>query len=71
MIARSVRPAIGATLRSSRPNSSRNTTPYKSTLTPPALISVWSTSQSTRRPRTLRRYQPGDAISRPDVGDED
>ncbi len=40
MMARSVRPAIGATSASCRPNSSENTTPYRFRLRPPASISV-------------------------------
>ena len=36
MMARSVRPAIGATCGSSCPNSSANTTPYRRLLRPPA-----------------------------------
>ena len=44
MMARSVRPAIGATCGSSRPNSSANTTPYRWVLRPPALTRVWSIS---------------------------
>ena len=47
MMARSVRPAIGATCGSSRPNSSANTTPYRWVLRPPALRRVWSTSHRT------------------------
>ena len=48
MMARSVRPAIGATWASSRPNRSANTSPYSCPLSPrPAFSSVWSTSHRT------------------------
>jgi hypothetical protein len=40
MIARSVRPAFGATAGSSRPNISRNTTSYRRVPRPSALTSV-------------------------------
>ena len=40
MMARSVRPALGATAVSSRPNISRNTTSYRRVPSPSALSSV-------------------------------
>ena len=56
MIARSVRPAIGASASGDRPNSWPNTMVYSSAPTPPAFSSVPSRSHSTRRSDT--RHSP-------------
>ncbi len=68
MIARSVRPAIGADTPSDRPNSCRNTTEYRSAPTPPALSRVPSTSQSTRSSRAVPPDVPSTRDNRKSAG---